>query len=425
MRYFRIVLLGLFFILLLPQCQKEQAPVSQPTLEEQARDEFYKIMKDWYLWYDKMPVVNAADYATPADLLEALRYRPLDKWSYITTLEQFNSYFEEGTYEGHGFGYTFDAAGKARIIFVFRDSDLYPQGVRRGWQILQINGLEVKPFTDIGDLMKGKTDGTVDQFLFLKPDSTTVLISSTRKLIHINTVLESDTLHVGAKIVGHVVFKSFLKPSLAELDSVFGFFKTAGITDLILDLRYNSGGRMDVAAKLASLIAGSANVGKVFIRYELNDKRTAYNSDVTFKDEANALSLSQVVVIASKSTASASEAVINGLKPYMKVIQIGDSTYGKPVGMHTWTYAEKYAFVPISFRILNANGVGDYYGGLPADSYIEDGLSRAFSDIKEAELKEAVYYLATGSLSNGTPASSKSLKMPARKFGLKWIIGAY
>ena len=251
LKYLKIITFCAFLFLLFTQCKKEEVPVYQPTLEEQARDEFYKIMKDWYLWYDKMPEVVPADYNTPEDLLEALRYQHLDKWSYITTLEQFTSYFEEGTYVGHGFGYSFDAAGTAWIIFVFKDSDLYPRGVRRGWKILKINGTGIPPFTDIGNLMNGTTEGTIDQFLFLKPDSTTVLISSTRKLITMNTVLESDTLHVGAKIVGHVVFKSFLKPSLIELDSVFGFFKSAGVTDLVLDMRYNSGGRMDVANKLA------------------------------------------------------------------------------------------------------------------------------------------------------------------------------
>jgi len=424
MRYFKGLLFSILIVFFLPQCKKEVNPGTQPTLEEMARDEFYKVMKDWYLWYDKMPMVDVAQYSTASDLLEALRYQPLDKWSYITTLEQFTSYFEEGTYEGHGFGFTFDDEGKAWITFVFKTSDLYPQGVRRGWQILQINSTDVNPQIDISNLMVGTTIGSVDRFTFLKPDSSIIELSSTRKLIKMNTVLESDTLHVGSKIVGHLVFKSFLQPSLAELDTVFEFFHTVGATDLILDLRYNSGGRMDVAGKLAGFIAGTANAGKPFLKYEHNDKRTSYNSEVTFPDETNALSLSQVVVIASKGTASASEALINGLKPYMKVVQIGDSTYGKPVGMHTWTYADEYAFVPISFKILNVDGVGDYFAGLPPNSYVIDGVSKAFSDKNEPELKEAIQYLATGVFSNTAPL--KSLKPASKKkFGMKWIIGAY
>lgn len=424
MKYLKYFFAGMLLLLFFTQCQKEEPPVNKTPLEELARDEFYKLMKDWYLWYDKMPQVTLSDYSSPEELLEALRYKKLDKWSYISTLEEFTSYFEEGTYEGHGFGYTFDDYGVAWITFVFKDSDLYPQGVRRGWRIKQINNSDVQPFTSITPLMNGNTAGTVDQFLFLKPDSTTVTISSTRKLIHMNTVLESDTLHVGSEIVGHLVFKSFLKPSLNELDSVFSFFKSAGVNELILDMRYNTGGRMDVAAKLASLIAGTSSAEKVFIKYVHNDKQTDNNSDVLFSSEANALSLTRVVIIASKGTASASEAVLNGLKPYMTVVQIGDSTYGKPVGMHVWSYADTYAFVPVSFKIMNANDEGGFYGGIPADSYIMDGLAWQFSDRNELELKEAIKYIETGVLTS--PAPSKSLRIkPYKKFDLHWMIDAY
>ncbi len=128
-------------IILFVQCKKEEElPPDDTPLEITARDDFYLLMKEWYLWYDKMPVVNVEDYNTPEELLEALRYDPLDKWSYITSLESFNSYFEEGEYEGHGFGYTYDEDGKVWLTFIFNESDFTSQGVKRGWSILKING---------------------------------------------------------------------------------------------------------------------------------------------------------------------------------------------------------------------------------------------------------------------------------------------
>ncbi len=411
-------------ILFLIQCRKEVLPPEEKPVEIKARDEFYKIMNDWYLWYDKMPEVNVEDYNSPEDLLEALRYDSLDKWSYITSVESFNSYFEEGEYEGHGFGYTYDKDGKAWITFVFKASDFTDQGVKRGWQMLKINGKDIQAFTDISTYLNGLSVGTVDNFEFRKPDQTLAEVSSTRKLIKMNTVLLADTLHVASQIVGHLVFKGFIAPSNAELDTAFAKFKDLGVQQLILDLRYNGGGRMDVTEKLASLIAGPATDGKVFVKYKHNDMRSAYNSSVNFESEPYALNLNQLIVVASKGTASASEAIINGLKPYLNVVVIGDNTYGKPVGMHTWTY-DDYAFVPISFRLLNAKNVGDYYDGLTADSYIEDGLGWDFTDRNEYRLKEAIYYLETGSFT-GSASPLKSLQMyqkPEAK-GLKWEIGA-
>ena len=417
-----LLLLIVIASVIFTNCRKDEEIHS---LEEMARDEFYSLMKDWYFWYDKMPVVNVEDYDSPEQLLEALRYDSLDKWSYISPLEEFTSYYEEGEYEGHGFGYTYDQDGKAWITFVFKKSDFYVEGVKRSWQILKINGTTVQPFTDISDYLNGNTVGTIDQFTFKKPDETLTDISSSRKVIKMNTVIHADTLHVSGKIVGHLVFKSFIEPSIAELDSVFLIFMNAGVQELILDLRYNGGGRMDVTIKLASLISGPSTDGSLLLKYVHNDKQTAYNSDVNFENEPLALNLQRVLIISSRGTASASEVIINGLKPYIDVKIIGDNTYGKPVGMHTWTYAETYAFVPISFKMLNFANEGDYYEGLPADSYIEDGLAWDFPDRNEKRLKEAIYYLETGNFT-GTSAPLKSLYVHPyqKKTGLHWEIGA-
>ncbi len=420
----RSAIIGLVaaLILGLVQCRKEEVPPQQ-TFEEQARDQFYLLMKDWYLWYNEMPDIGVEDYATASELLEAVRFKPKDKWSYITTVEEFLAYYQKGTYAGHGFGYSYTDDGKAFITFVFRDSDLYGLGVTRGWQIMMINGQNIQSFTNLSGYMNGTTAGTVDNFQFRKPDGSLVNISSTRKDIVMNTVLYADTLHVKTDIIGHVVLKSFIEPTINELDSVFNIFKSYGVNKLILDLRYNGGGKMDVATKLASLIAGSSNAGKVFVEYQHNDKKISYNQDILLEDESNAPGISEVIIFTSRGTASASETVINGLIPHMDVVLIGDRTYGKPVGMYSWSYADYYVFVPVSFSTVNSNGVGDYYDGLTPDSYMTDGLQWEFSDRNEIYLKEAIYYLNTNSFTGTAIPKSFEVLMPERR-GLKFEIGA-
>lgn len=117
--------------------------------------------------------------------------------------------------------------------------------------------------------------------------------------------------------------------------------------------------------------------------------------------------------------------VINGLEPFMPVYIVGDDTYGKPMGMNAWYYGEQYAFVPVTFKIANANDQGEYFDGLSADSYVDDDLSRPFGDPEEASLKEALQFIETGSFS--LQVATKSLvKQPAEYMtGIRAEIGAH
>lgn len=419
-RYSGVLFLSIFILLGFQYCTKDQILPTGKELELQAARAVYGLMDDWYLWYDSMPFINKEDYTNPEDMMSAMRYLPQDKWSYVSTLEEYKSYFEEGTYEGHGFSYRGDAEGNYWILFVYKSSDFYSKGVRRGWRILKVNNTTIPPLANLSDYMSE----TTDVFLFLKPDGNTEEITSTRKLITINSVLHADTLQIDGKIVGHLVFNSFIEPAINELDNIFGFFKDQGVQELILDMRYNRGGQMNVAQKLASLIAGSSNSGKVFVKYMYNDKQVNNNSEVLLKSDINSLNLSELIVLTSGSTASASEAIINGLKPYMSVTTIGSSTYGKPVGMNVWEYDDYYVFVPVTFRLVNSLGEGDYYAGLPVDSNMDDGLEWEFSDRNEIFLKEAIYYLNTGTLTGTSMPLKSYIPLSPQKYGLKWEIGA-
>ena len=394
-----LILSGIFF-LFITGCEKDDPLPSKddPPLSEEirARDYLYNLMNDWYLWYDKMPDVDKSQYNTPEELLEAMRFLPKDIYSYITSWQEFESQMLEGKYIGHGFSWDFDDNGNVRIIFVFKDSPLYDKGVRRGWIINKVNGTTIT--TENGSTIFGDNtvyDNTIE---FITPAGSTVSINTAKKEIQKNSVLYYDTLNVNGTVTAHMVFQEFTQPSSEEFTEVFSFFNSKGATEMILDLRYNPGGLTSVATLLASLITGGNTSGEIFVNYIYNDKNSDETSSAIFEEQTNSLNLNRVIILTTGGTASASEALINGLKPHIKVVTIGTTTYGKPVGMRVFEY-EDYVFLPITFRIANSNDESDYYDGIQPDALCDDDFTRAFDNREEACLKEAIYYIKNGSFS--------------------------
>ena len=117
-------------IALFSSCRKDD-PVPEVT-PAMARDTLYYLMKEWYYWYDKMPSVNRENYSDPYELLEALRYKPLDRWSYVADYNATVSHLQ-GSFVGHGIRIGLDESGNARIAMIYNNSPLYASGVRRGW----------------------------------------------------------------------------------------------------------------------------------------------------------------------------------------------------------------------------------------------------------------------------------------------------
>jgi hypothetical protein len=270
-----------------------------------------------------------------------------------------------------------------------------------------VNGYDIAQILIDGDAAKyntalgPSTEGVTNKFIFIKPDGTEIEITSTKTRFTVNSVLLYDTLHLSSGVTGHLVFESFIQPSPQELETAFAFFKANNVKDLILDLRYNSGGYLYVAQGLASYIAGNgpAASNSIFATLKYNDKNQEQNSSFTFKTTTSPLSLTRVVVITTRLTASASEAVMNGLRPLMDVYSIGDTTNGKPVGMNGWEVGEKYFFWPITFKIVNKNNEGDYFDGFAPGKVLPDDIKYDFDSRNELCLKEAIHFLETGSFS--------------------------
>jgi len=408
-----LILSGIFF-LFFTGCEKDDPPLSE---EIKARDQFYELMNDWYLWYNEMPDVDKNQYDTPEELLEAMRSLPKDIYSYITSWQEFESRMLEGKYIGHGFSWGFDDNGNARLIFIYKDSPLYVEEVRRGWIISKVNGTPIT--TENGSTIFGdNTVGYENTIEFITPADSTFLITTAKKEIQKNSVLYYDTLHINGTVTAHMVFQEFTQPSIEEFTEVFDYFSTSGVTEMILDLRYNPGGITSVATLLASLITGENTAGEIFTKYIYNDKKSDENSSAIFEEQTNSLNLNRVIILTTGGTASASEALINGLEPHIDVVTVGGTTYGKPVGMRVFQY-EDYVFLPITFRIANSMNESDYYDGIQPDAFCDDDFTRAFDNREEACLKEAIYYLENGSFS-GT--KGRKVKVHAEKVSYRELL---
>lgn len=407
----KLISLTIIILALFSSCKKDDNDpviVDKEITDAMARDSLYFLMKQWYYWYNLMPSVVKETYADPYELLEAMRYKELDKWSFVADYNEFIAEMQ-GEFVGHGIRIGIDDSDKARIAMIYSKSPLYTSGVRRGWIVKTVNGKDIAQIilsgnaTEYDNVMGASTAGVTNNFVFIKPDGTEEAISSTKTSFTINSVLVADTLHLsGGKIAGHLVFESFIQPSSQELAEAFAYFKSCSVTDLILDLRYNSGGYLYVAQELASYIAGNALASSksTFAILTYNDKSQRWNESYPFKTINSPLDLSRLVVITSRLTASASEAVMNGLKPYIDVIAVGDTTLGKPMGMNGWEVGEKYFFWPITFKMVNKNNEGEFFDGIPPRKTSSDDIAHDFVSRNEECLKEAIKYLETGSFSS-------------------------
>lgn len=426
----------LLLMVALWSCQEDEEvinPVAQdPNLalsaEELLRDTTYHVMQEWYLWNEEMPDVNPEDYASAQDLMKALQYR-LDKWSYITEKEEYDNYFSRGEYEGYGYGPAFDEEGNLRIRLVYKDSPFGRTGIERGWIVSKINGLAVTQSTYSNDLIKEPTNS----FEFINAEGERVTETLTKSKIAINTVLHHEVINVNNSPVGYLAFNGFIETSFDELKPVFEEFQQAGISDLILDLRYNGGGRVNVAEYIAGNLIGSRGTDRTFLQYAYNpgiqqviDADPEIKASLTTKFETPEfpLDLDRLIVIASGSTASASELLINGLRPFMDVYIVGENTHGKPVGSRPFFYGG-YAISPISFKIVNDAGEGEYFEGFAPDAFVADDLSRPFGDPEEARLKEALNFIETGAFNvAGARTAPSTAKREIEFSGFQQEIGA-
>ena len=217
-----------------------------------------------------------------------------------------------------------------------------------------------------------------------------------------NPVHHYSTLDYSSGKIGYLMYNQFVSNYDDYLKTIFSEFKSNSIDELILDLRYNPGGSINSAIVLASLITGQFE-NEVFNTEQWNNDIQNYwinnnpeyliNRFTTFQSSLN---LSRVYILTTRSSASASELIINCLKPYINVVQIGTTTYGKYQASVTLYDSENfsnqnvnrshsYALQPLVLKTLNVNGVTDYYNGINPDYEYEE---RAFDMGQVGDLNE-------------------------------------
>ena len=373
-------------------------------------------MLDWYFWSGSSPNPDPLGFDTVQKYFEALLSTgvdgvPADRWSYISETAGYNQYFEEGKTLGYGVSVNgLELRLPLKIRFVEAQSPASTLGLRRGDVILAVNGqssadmIAANDFTALSPTREGET-----LRLEIAGDTgprTVTLTAATYSLtpVPVSRVL---TLTNGTK-AGYLVMKDFITQAEAPLAKAFTDFLNAGATELILDLRYNGGGRISTANVLASLVAGRTHDGKLFTSLRYNTQQSSRN--VTSYSLASATTgFSRVVVLTGVRTCSASELLVNGLKPYVEVVTVGGQTCGKPFGFIPATSCSS-TFSAVNFESFNARGEGRYYDGLAASCTVSEDFSKQLGDPTETLTAAAASYLQTGSC----PTAAEALVAPAR-----------
>ncbi len=357
-------------------------------------------MNDQYFWYDQQGTPNQAATDLSA-YLDSLLNKPIDRYSYAQSTEQFTQLFEDGTRTGYGYSWAWADAAKTvmKIILIEPLSPLgAPGGLQRGDTIVSIDGYTPAQIAS-GQLPVVRTEGVPRTFVVKDAAAVQRTLNVQSINFALSPVIQKTIFTTGSTKVGYLMYQEFISKGSAALGTAFDFFRAQGATELILDLRYNGGGSTLQARNLASMVGGPTVDGKVFANYRYSAKNAASNFTQTFGSSglpaAPLTTLSRVFVITSGNTASASELVINALRPFKNVITIGSTTYGKP-----------YAFQPrdacgttynaVNIEIANKDGFADYSAGFAPTCAMSDDLTRQLGDPAELRTAAALSYIATG-----------------------------
>jgi C-terminal processing protease CtpA/Prc len=372
-------------------CSDDPIRYPPPSCDADSRKAFVAdIMGDYYLWYDRVAPVDIASLASPEDVMRAMTYTELDHWSAMQQQAERREYYDEGRFQGLGYTLGVDAEGGLRISWVHEGSAAGRSGLDRGALIVAVNGLpidDLSAFQLNEELSRDVVVHTVREL-----DGTVHDVQLEQGDVAITSVKYPTVIDTPQGPVGYLMFTTFVLPGEDELRAAFTQFRDRGVTQLVIDLRYNGGGLLRTAALLGSLIERSA-AGRPLIVETYNDLHSDLNRERLMFETDEGIDASHVVFLTTGRTASASEQVINGLSPYLTVDVVGTTTLGKPVGADSWDYCD-FTLAPITFHSLNANGEGEYYQGIQPACVVEDDLLHGLGDPSEAQLAAALRVLA-------------------------------
>lgn len=406
---------------------------------------------DFYLWVDKLPSgINLRYQKDPIAYFDTLKYKPDDQWSFVTDQAQSTSDLFEGIETTYGYSlalsYWGDDGSIIGIIqYVHLDSPAAKVGLKRGDILCAMNGKDIME-DNLNDLYYSATIEltlgayhTQDNIV----SATDKKVSMTAVKMYEDPVNTYRVIEKGSKKIGYLFYTAYTEKSYDQLKKVFGKFKAAGVTDVVLDLRYNSGGDSRTGQLLSSMLApASALDGRTI--YLTREWNTKYNTYWEEKDPTQLriyfdpsvsdvnMDLSTLYVLTGTETASASEATMVSLKAYLNLIQIGETTHGKYCGSlllqptilqnGEWVLDEEikdWALNLISYRFVNKNGETEFKNGFTPQYRVEEQLVDEnvlpLGDEHEELLSKAI------ELITGTPTVASSHTSTRSITGLKFF----
>ena len=415
-----LFLTGLFFITLV-SCKDEDDSIAFREYDFEIEDFIWEALNTYYYWQDTVPDLadnrfnSQKSYASflsqsnenQEQLFESLLFDK-DRFSWIvsdyTALE--NQLRRVYTTSGMILG--LKRIGESNDLFayvryVLPDSDAAVKNIKRGDLFLSINNEQLK-MDNYRDLLSSDVELISIQLAQISGQTVTptgISVDLVKAEIQENPIHIHKLIELNNAKIGYLMYNGFVADFDDQLESAFAEFQTQGINQLVIDLRYNRGGRTSSSIKLASMITGQFS-GEVFAQTQHNDKLSSLNEDYLFEATAAQLKMDRLYVISSAETASASELLINGLSPYIDVVLIGDDTTGKNVGSYSiydWIDDEgnrnprhTWAMQPITLKIANSEGFADFENGLQADyRLLEDVANLGFlGEIDEPLLKKTL-----------------------------------
>jgi|KBSMisStandDraft_5_1062788.scaffolds.fasta_scaffold10862_4 C-terminal processing protease CtpA/Prc len=398
---------------------------ANPTPEDLVKDTVLLIARDVYLWNTQIPSdFDARSYADPIAEMDAIRQysiepgfaNPVDRYSFAIKQTDWDN-LSNGIEQDFGMSVFFNTGTDLRVKYAEQASPAGLAGIERGWQIIKINGNSQINTSEasVNMIVNAVFYSSNTSFTFKKPDGSTVDISLTAATYQSHPIFADSVYAANGKKVGYLALNSFLGDTTeiySEFGSIFNNFQSQNVNEVIVDLRYNGGGYVSMAEKLANYLVPTAGNNQVMYKQTFNANYSSYN-ETTVYHKLGSLNVDKIFFIVSDNTASASELLINSLKPFVSETLVGpsDTTYGKPVGFFPIPAGEWYAF-PISFRTVNKDGNGNYFGGFKVDHPTDDGLDKNWGDVDENCLKSILTYIKTGTfgfahtgstnISNGT-----------------------
>ena len=450
-KLFVVLILSAF---LFQSCAKDDDSLNVPK-DLEVQNFIWKGLNLYYLWQEDVPTLAddrfanqeelnkfLSTYSQPKTLFDDLRVDPsIDRFSVLVDDYVYLENLFQGVTKNNGIDFTLRYKSGSQtdiygvVNYIIPNSDAAAKNITRG---TIFSGIDGKPLTtenyrsllannsytlNLADFNNGAITSNGESVTLVKTELT-------ENPIFLTKVIETNNHNVG-----YLMYNAFTANYDLELNQAFGTLKSAGVTELVLDLRYNGGGSVLTATRLASMITGQFT-GQLFAKQQWNSKVQAYFeesnpaqlvnnfTDKIDKTNINSLYLSRVYVLTTGGTASASELVINGLKPYVNVVQIGTTTIGKNVGSITLydspTFNKndvnprhKYAMQPIIIKTTNKDGFGDYQNGLIPNVVLAENPSSlgVLGNVSEPLLSAAL------GLING---SGKFNQQDTRKFGIEF-----